>query len=299
MTVLILGIVFLVSLCPVGASSQIDDAESLVVDMLDAEANFPSRYAVECVFEAQIPETEGLGTCYCKQWLARDTKLGLIRVVAEQEMLLDFALLERERVVMWIKGTEAWSYSPFDSWVNDGGTVLPIFDPKNVSFSSVDLVGRSLHEDSITKVLSNRECVESQSEQGFLLSKWAFRECSGVNRITVLKSRLGTKGPPEQVLLLPAIKGGWTKDKEPDNVKKGYFSSRSTTEWHQAGENVWVPLKTVLVSKLNGREAEGTFTMKWALGAAIPDAVFKDPRNAEPDDVFRGIRFDKKPKWRP
>ncbi len=146
MTVLILGLVFLVSLCSVGASSQIDDAESLVVDLLEAEANFPSRYAVECVFEAQIPETEGLGTCYCKQWLARDTKLGLIRAVAEQETLLDFALLERQRVVMWIKGTEAWSYSPFDSWVNEGGTVLPIFDPKNVPFSSVDFVDTSLHE---------------------------------------------------------------------------------------------------------------------------------------------------------
>ena len=275
--------------------SQDQDAEEKLACLLISDADFPKRYAVQCDFEYIFNDDAGLVLYRSCQHFARDSTKKISRVIANQQSFLDFVLQKQQVLNVWIgeDGVE-WSPGPVgDQWVVGGAKLLPVFDPKNVVVSRPEFMEETMGPKTVSSVLEGRECVSSYQKNGVLVSKWSLRDSVGVNRITVLKNLVGNPGPPEEILSMRSIKGGWTPEKDRESDR--HYPVRRIIDWWQASDTVWVPRKVRTMVRIKDRDCEASFVMRWAFGDAATDSVFEDPRGKKLTDVFSKIKFEECP----
>jgi hypothetical protein len=221
-----------------------------------------------------------------------------LRVVANQQSFLDFVLQKQQDVNVWIAGNGVeWSLGPVgDQWIVDGAKLLPIFDPKNVVVSRPEFMDETIGSMTVASVLEGRDCVSSYQEKGVLVSKWSLRDSAGVNRITVLKHLDGKPGPPEEILSMRSVKGGWTAEKDRESDR--HHPVRRIIDWWQVRDTVWVPRKVRTIVRIKDKDFEASFAMRWAFGDAVTESVFEDPKGKEIKDVFSKIKFEEFPSIR-
>ena len=277
--------------------SQSHEAEEKLACLMISHADFPKRYAVQCDFEFHFNNDEGLVLYRSSQHFAWDSESRTARAIANQQKFLDFAPQEVMDLNIW-KTENGVEWSPGVhgvQWINDGHKLLPIFDPKNVVVSRPEVMDETIGgKKTITSILEGRECVESFEKNGVFISKWALREVVGLNRITVLKHRGGKPGPPEEILSLQSIKGGWTPEKDKETALS--HPVRRIIDWWQASDTVWVPKKVRIIARIKkDMDCEASFVMRWAFGDAVSDSVFKDPRGKKPEDLLSRIKYEEFP----
>ena len=273
---------------------QVSEAEDKVAELLLSEADFPKRYAVHCDYEYSAIEEHGQVIYRSSQYLAVDQKTHCRRLIANQQTFLDFEPIEQVELDIWIDGNRVeWFYNSIDDvWKMHPGNLFSFFDPKNVVVGHPDFIGETFFHNTISEFLEGRDCVKAENKDGFLVSKWSLKEAGKeeVNRITVLKHRIGKPGPPDEILSMRSIRGGWSWEKDGD-----FNPRRRIIEWCQVSDTVWVPKKIRIISRLSGRDREATFVMKWAFGDAVPERLFIDPRNQRPQNDLLKLKFEQCP----
>jgi hypothetical protein len=279
--------------------AQESEAVEKMLELCLIDTDFPKRYAVYCNYEAAFDEGDSVLQVRSSQYFAFDSKSKVSRVMADQESVWDLNAPTQGHVNLWIaeNGVEWSDNKGRGKWTPDEPRLCAIFNPKNIFVCNCDFIDHSLTRWTTSGVLSGRDCLSAENRDGFNVSKWGMKECEGVNRITILKHRIGQAGPPEELVLLPSVEGGWTIEKQKQRSNR---TTRNIVKWAKVNDDLWVPKEVKMISQVrtDGRdcEREAIFKMKWVLGESVPDSLFEDPR-AKPNqpNEFAKLNFSETP----